>query len=374
MIHTVFVTADALSSEWQAELLEYSWKRSGQPGELVRLAAKGPRDRVPYHRHARVVVTPSWSPHPYSGDDYPPYNQPASILDWLLGERVDGTVLLLEPGCVFRRQVTTEVTAGRAIATPAPELPKPGKGPFALPRSYDFLHRYCADRDLRIPRVGMPLLIHSRDLRRIAPRWLELMNLLRAEAAAAEREEAFADRLAYAIATAEYGVDHARRALGVGPAAKSSRAPICHYRQPVVDAEGDPVWSPDEYRPWDAPDSAVAPRGIGRELLEMLAEHAAFQARGGEDGLLRTRRRDGIRDAWVLDQMLLDVPGREEPVTLNRSAAAIWQLCGEGLTMPAIAERLESQYDAPRGGLLPDVRSTVELLRQAGVVELYAED
>ena len=124
MIHTVFSTTANNAMQWQSELLEYSWGRVKQPGELVRLVAAGPGEPLPRHRLARVVRTLAWSPHPYTRDVYPAYNKAASLLEWLVSERVVGTILLLEPDCVFRASVATEVEPGHAQATAWPGLPR----------------------------------------------------------------------------------------------------------------------------------------------------------------------------------------------------------------------------------------------------------
>ena len=83
---------------WQSELLEYSWKRAGQPGELVRLVATEGDKEPPKHRYARTVATQSWETHPNSGDWYPVYNKPASLFEWLHRERPSGTILLVALG------------------------------------------------------------------------------------------------------------------------------------------------------------------------------------------------------------------------------------------------------------------------------------
>ena len=53
MIYTVFSTTDSPYMQWQSELLEYSWKKVGQPGELIRLVAR-PTTRSHFTRRARA--------------------------------------------------------------------------------------------------------------------------------------------------------------------------------------------------------------------------------------------------------------------------------------------------------------------------------
>lgn len=102
MIFTVFSTTANAAMQWQSELLEYSWGRVKQPGELLRLVGMGPHEPLPRHRLARVTGTLCWSPHPYTGDVYPPYNNAASVLEWLFAERIEG------PSCWSNRMVCFE--------------------------------------------------------------------------------------------------------------------------------------------------------------------------------------------------------------------------------------------------------------------------
>src|SRR5205823_3788137 len=112
---------------------------------------------------------------------------------------------VLAPGAVVRTAVASEVAPGHALAAPVP-LPCADGGPFGLGPGFAFLERVCVDRTLAITPVTLPILIHASDLRRIAVRWLELMAIIRCEAAAAEA--AHADVVAYPIAAAETKVPH----------------------------------------------------------------------------------------------------------------------------------------------------------------------
>ena len=71
MIVTAYVTGLSERENWQAELLEWSWLRAGQPGELLRLVACGKDDPLPIHLLTRVVRLPSWADHPYLSRQLP---------------------------------------------------------------------------------------------------------------------------------------------------------------------------------------------------------------------------------------------------------------------------------------------------------------
>jgi hypothetical protein len=370
VIHTVFCSTAETELQWQAELLEYSWGHVRQPGELVRLVPSRPGAPAPRHRFARVVQTLAWSPHPYHGDAYPPYDKPASVLEWLFGERIDGTVLLVEPHCIFRSPIAAEVARGQARATAWPGLPR-GDGPFGLGPGFAFLERFCVDRTLPLPAVALPLLIHSSDLRRFAARWLELMSIIRAETATSVGGPApDADNVAYAIAAAEAGVRHSASDIGVGTDTAESAAPILDYCRPIASTRGDVLWEPaagiDRARV--APERA--PPGTGREFLTALAAFVARRDEGSEHAFLRPCRRNGVREGRLLGSLFLDVPGRSDTVSLNATGAAIWECCDGKRSLAEIERELEARYEAAPGTLRADVQAAIARLESIGAIKL----
>ena len=374
MIHTVFCASATDALQWQSELLEFSWRSVRQPGELVRLVASDPGGALPQHRLAHVVPTIRWSPHPYTGDRYAGYQQSASLLDWLFEEGVDGTILLVEPDCVFRAPVEVEVEPGHAVASPWDGLPRVDLTPFALGPDYQFLERFCVNRSLLPAAVTLPLLVHSRDLRRIAPRWLELTGIIREELRGKPIDASDADRIAYAVAAAEAEVEHEVRnfvlATGSGDGDAERHAPILSYAEPIESQDGQVVFDKRSYRPWQMPETHSAAAPGGRELLALLANFAGRREQGGDLAVLRPVRRAGVREARVLDQMVLDVPSRADSLSLNPSASAIWQLCDGHRSLYDIACELEARFDVPAGGLHADVEATAEFLEKTGSLEL----
>jgi hypothetical protein len=371
MIYTVFSTTADAAMQWKAELLEYSWGRINQPGELVRLVAHAPQDRLPRHRLARVASTMSWSPHPYTGDSYAPYNTAAALLEWLFTERIDGTVLLVEPGCVFRAAVATEVGPGQAQGTAWRGLAHTGTGPFGLDPSLAFLDRFCVNRTLEIPRVTLPVLIHAGDLRRLAARWLELMSLIREEMAVStgSRPDDAAE-IAYAVAAAEAGVAHTIADLGGDTGASPSRVPLLEYKRPIESENGDIAWDERAYQPWTAVDPQGAAQGSAREFLALLEEHITRRANGGDLAFLRPRRRPGVRVGRILDRILLEIPGRADTCSLNPSAAAIWELCDGARSLADVGRELEQRFQLAPGTLGADIQSVIDHLESVGALDL----
>ena len=116
MIYTVFSTTDNPYMNWQSRLLEFSWEEVNQPGELIRLVATSERDHLPSSQHAKVIPTWPWDKHPITGDRYVVYNKPASLSQWLTTHKPEGTVLFIDPDCVFRAPIITEVTPGHSLS------------------------------------------------------------------------------------------------------------------------------------------------------------------------------------------------------------------------------------------------------------------
>ena len=370
MIYTVFVTGNSRQDQWQAELLEYSWQKVRQAGELVRLVACGTGQALPMHALARVVRTRSWNPHPYLADHYAAYNTPAALLEWILHERIDASLLLLDSHNVLFHALNEEVACDQAMGNEWGDMPRGGKAPFSLPGEYQNLQAYCVNRTLGLPRVQFPLLIHARDLKKILARWLELTGIIRTQVSAHTGRPGDAHKLAYVIAAAEYGIAHQARKLALTPGDRKAASAIMNYSQPIESARSNVIWDMQTYQPWAPCQPSGAKAGAGRDFLALLQEYQTLRASFGHFRLRRPRRRMGVREARILDHMLLEVPSRPELLSLNRSAAAIWSLCDNHRTMADIAEELEQKFQVPHQALCPDIELALFQLQRDGAIDL----
>jgi hypothetical protein len=358
MIYTVFSTSNSAYQNWQAELLEYSWKRVGQEGELIRLVATDDPNGLPAHKHARTVITQPWTFHPNTGDFYPIYNKPASLFEWLNRERPYGTVLLIDPDCAFRAPVNREVEQGN----PASQIwvrfwQGEAATPFELGSRFDSLSRYCANTEPRAQGVMIPTLIHTRDLRRIAGRWLELCGIVRQEVRDDQGKPMWeSDMIAYIVAAAEYGLVHQCGDYGICTSWSEKDvidAPIIHYCHPIYSAAGEQLFAKGTYEPWmRIAEPSSAREAHGRDLLTLLNEFIDSRDRAFVDGSVRPRRRDGVREGRVRDEMVL-MPSdtRAEAVWLNSSGRAIWELADGTRTVEEILSQLRRDYSATDGDL-----------------------
>jgi hypothetical protein len=380
MFYTVFSTNDSPYMQWQSELLEYSWNRVSQDGVLIRLVATDRPQHLPVHKHAHCVATQLWDIHPDTGDHYPVYNKPASLLEWLIRDRPTGTVLLLDPDCVFRRPVTQRLAPGFAVSQQWVKFPtrQPGAAnPFGLADEFAFLNDHCVRPDLAATPVMIPTLIHTSDLRKICARWLELCGIIRQQFLVARHSSLWeADMLAYLVASAEYGIQHQPASLGIctnWDPQDAPDAPLIHYCQPILDRNGQEIFSKRRYAPRTRIDTTSEPNeDYGRDLIRLVNDHvAALQAAAAGLHLeARPTRRNGVMEGRVADELRLELPAEARSIWLNVSGRAIWELCDASRTIRDIEAELESRFCAAGRDLTADVVSLVRELREAGFLEI----
>jgi hypothetical protein len=270
---SVVCTDTDASVNWQCQVLIHTWRAVGQPGEFVRLVAAPDGGPVPDHVHARVVVTGAPNAHPDTGDRYPPYNRLFSLAEWLRTERPVGTVLLLDPDMVFRAPVRRWAEPGTAVMQPWLDFSS-ASAPAAS------LIAAATVGAAALPAITWPALIHTSDLARILPRWIELTSAVRRGVDAWE-----SDMYGFVGAMAEDGLGFVADPLTAWmnwPEEAVAGAPIIHYCQTVEDHDGEPLWSKRDYRPWEPieVDPSRARLDYCRDLLAILAGVVADKAGG----------------------------------------------------------------------------------------------
>ena len=378
MFYTVFSTTDTPNMQWQSELLEYSWKKAGQQGALVRLVATDHPERLPQHRFARSVATTPREVNPETGDNYVPYNKPASLLEWLYAERPHGTVLLVDPDCVFRAPVNRNVAPGfpESQAWIGLRVRKPsGRSPFGLGTKYKFLSKHCVDTGTPAQPVMIPTLIHTMDLKRICGRWLELSGYFREGTKSRDGGPMWeSEMLAYVAAAAEYGLEHEVVSLGIctnWPPKMAPDAPVIHYCNAVLDEKGETIWSKLTYDPWAKVDaSAVPEHDHGRDLIALVNEFARQMSPSRHAEAAIPQRRDDVLESRVGDELMLQQRGTEQGFWLNESGRIIWELCDGTRTIDQIEGELAARFAGSEADVKSDLQSTIDHLCQAGVLKL----
>lgn len=228
MFHTVFSAESGnATSGWQAELLAWSFRRAGEQGPLTMLCAGGD-DQVP---GVETFSHRNWR-HAY-GEDYPPYNKPAGLHEWLQAGGPDcDTVLIVDPDCLWFGTTLEEWLGDLTL--------RPGE---AVTQSWSYhggLKAFCnsVKHPLVVP-VGIPTLIRTDDLKAAVPWWLTHTRAIRQTRT---MHDPFwnAEMGGYMLAAAEIGLRQELMDVDCGP--------LLHYYswRPCIDG-----WQKYEYRPWE---------------------------------------------------------------------------------------------------------------------------
>jgi hypothetical protein len=265
-VHTVFSIENKPYHRWQAELLRYSHERSGQPGRLTCLVS-GPDEGVEPIEGA--FHAPSWSWHPVTGDYFPFINKPVALAKWLTeSPPEEETILLVDPDFVFLSPFTLEAEEGKPHAQRISYMTDSDPG----------LREHCA-RPERIQPVGVPIVIHRHDLAWLAPHWIARTEQLRADEALAERLGVTAEMWAYALVSAELGLEHQLGEIAAFNTEDREDLPLVHYCYAVAGREDRWSWGKSDYEPWERVDH---PRDVPRAaaaLFALINERASISAR-----------------------------------------------------------------------------------------------
>lgn len=268
-IYSVVCTDTSSYAHWQCELLEYSWKQVAQPGELIRLVSCRENDPFPSHRYCKTIPTNYTNEHPVTGDRYVPYNRLYSFREWLANKPTSGTVLILDPDCVFRDSLPLTVSPGRPIG-------QRWRGFAMSERWRDPLMRYSSANPEQVQAITWPCLIHTDDLGAIIDRWIDLTAKFRTDLAAWE-----SDMMAFVAACAEIGLRFEERHLVavMNWPEEGETAPIIHYCQPVDAKDGSKLWGKQGYQPWSdtQAEPSMAKLEYCQDLIAILNEYSSIR-------------------------------------------------------------------------------------------------
>ncbi len=380
MFYTVFSTDVNPAMQWQSELLEYSWKRVGQEGTLIRLVATDEPGNLPEQQFAHCVPTRPWTIHPETGDTYPIYNKPASLLEWVYRDRPEGTVLLLDPDCVFTKPVSRRVAPGAPVSQRWVDLKfdaPSGERPFGLAPGFSFLADHCVRVDLAADPVMIPTLIHTSDLRKLCARWLELCSVVRQHYRDGNGRPIWeSDMFAYIVACAEYGLRHEPTALGICTNWRSEDVPdpaIVHYCQPVKARDGTEIFYKRNYSPWRRIDTSIKPsETYGSALITLVnARIDAIYGIVSPPALyVRPRRSSGVMEGRVVDDILLEKTDNGGSLWLSATGKAVWDLCDGSQTIEEMSTELCHRFDGQSDTVTADVAAVIGQLHAAAFLDI----
>lgn len=372
MFYTVSLVNPAPRAQWQATLLDHSWRRVNQEGLLIQLlpASGGVAAGMPPPRHARRLAVGAPPFPPISADH--PAAMAAALFEWVCQDRPQGTVLVLPAKCMFRRAVTQHVAPGVISAQPwlHSGLRKPARGyPFGFPPGFSFLSECCLGIDVQPASVTLPLLIHSDDLRKVAPRWLQLCSQIAGSCCdAAGKPIPAASEYALLAALAEFELlaDVQTMLTSVSASAgMASDGGLLGYAEPLFSREGKQIFNQETFVPWSYLREDQRPEtDAGTDFVTSV--NACGDAERSAAGLFTLQQvprwSPGVMEGRVKDDIFLEMPQRQRSLWLNSGGKDVWELCDGSRNVDDIRSELVRRYPGAEAAVPNDVLAVIDML------------
>jgi len=249
-LHTVYNVQATAYFEWQVRYMHLWFKQAKMPGQITRLLSADGPDRL-----MREKEVPTHVSVPYvsgiANDSYSPYNKPWAIMRWLAEDKpVAETILIVDPDCMFVDRLEVSVVENAPIAQQAffSFVFGEGNGTGKDNVAAEVARRYCKGCTF-VDAVAVPIMIHRKDLEKIAPLWLAKTLEMRRDrpnwaAAWSEATSSLGlgwttEMFGYVFAAAELGIRHEIWNLqNAAPYDKRLTAPIIHYYERVSLSDG----------------------------------------------------------------------------------------------------------------------------------------
>jgi hypothetical protein len=271
-LYVLYSISNSPYQEWQAELLDYSFKKSNQPGTLIRLVSidsKFPDRKIPKSSVGYTLLTPNFSKLTESVD-WPVMNKPGSMV-YLFDHfnfNPDSTLLFMDPDMIFLKPwvpgnrvkigtVFTQKWKGYSQKS----CENTSINPELCPKSENECSMY-------------PFAIKAIDMKKLAPDISKFSRegYLRKEKSWQLDMSAFVNAM----------VKSKLNVITVDNIAlcnnwdnnNDSDAPMMHYCQSIKDKYGKEIWGKRRYKAWDpVPDPSLATNRVDREVLKMIKRY-----------------------------------------------------------------------------------------------------
>ena len=278
-MQVIFSCEDKTYMWWQAELLHYTFVKTGMRAQLTAVVA-------PTDEQANAFTCNTFRVSNYkdncSNGPLLCLNKPGGIAEWAsLDGPPDETVLIVDPDSILLGQVADlgPIPDGEAYSEEHDYMG------VDFPANKLVIDRHCkpASRGSVQP-VGIYILINRRSLAELARLWLQRSIEIASDPVCREALAGtgwLSDMWGYAIAAAELGIRHHIRGFSQVTGSNSLERPITHYCFPLLvdpnqrwapDTQTPILWSKWHYVPWSDPPNPTASSGEGRVLLERLWE------------------------------------------------------------------------------------------------------
>lgn len=229
---TVYSMETGSRQEWQAELLEWSHKRAGVPGDIIALRHPA------HHKNDLGKVT--------------------DMLAWACQDAESTeTVLFIDADFVFVKPFEITLSEGHVVGHPISYVSPVG--------NEILVHKYCSNPSA-VQGVGCAMAMQRKDWAKLSLKWMEKTL----EMKAGNPEIGWiTDMWSYIFAVAECNLRHEVRDIQAFPAETLNGRSMIHYCYDM------PEWNKHSYTLGDPlPDFANYPEA-GRQLLQLLTEYNA---------------------------------------------------------------------------------------------------
>eukprot|EP00798_Chlamydomonas_sp_ICE-L_P000919 gene919-5221_t len=164
-VHVLFLTDCTHYSDWMAAGMAFSFKNSGQPGKITRVMCCTEKEKAHYPHDMLTImdthVAPSFAHNEETNDNYPPFNKPGAVLDFMQHGTSEADWMLVIDSHALSADYTYMIGCANALADRhIPEID---------PRSDEL----AGPKGRRCDQVGGWVYMHKDDLSRVAPLWLE---------------------------------------------------------------------------------------------------------------------------------------------------------------------------------------------------------
>lgn len=198
--YRILVSAQCKSyQDWQVLSLFHSAKKYWPDVSVIRLMSCAPslRSKYKYTEICPTITLSEWER--YSNDEYLPYNRPGTLVEFISTyNSLDEIFILMDPDMIILKPLNLPVLEGRPIA-----------------QRYEYMEGNLLTKLSKLTKnphlvqpVGQPMLIHGRDLRRLAPLYLDFTYKIRSHPVYKKEVGWIAEMYGYALAAAELGLIH----------------------------------------------------------------------------------------------------------------------------------------------------------------------
>lgn len=161
------------------------------------------RRKYKYGSIMPTVWAPDWAIHPRSKDKYAPYNKPLGVVEFLKNNSIkERWIVVIDPDQIVKKPMNDL----------KPMLGKPVAQKVTFPmKNLDHVGKYFGLKMKEMDQVSVPIIIHQNDLRRLAPLWLKITEMIREVPQLKKWAGWIAEMYGYIIAAGLLGLKHQLR-------------------------------------------------------------------------------------------------------------------------------------------------------------------